>query len=262
MSIIKTPADLLRWLQLAYRKCADTLHELSKNERADEGGAEVNQARPLSFRVSSAEETARSWRRESAQAAAWQELANAVSVAHDWLDVNPLPECPPRPGTLSATGPFGVQGLSPELIAAAYSALVRFLSAGLAAGGAAAGNRKRKPGIAQDEANVRARKALKDPPPKGKKRWSYRTLAKAIGCGAGQVSELSAWQAYAESHGLKRDKGQAAPKAVSLTARSLAKEDSAAALDRLRLAELERAAAQQIAEGEVDRKQYRRRRRV
>ena len=126
--------------------------------------------------------------------------------------------------------------------------------------GAMAG--KRKPRIARDEANVRARKALKGRPPKGNKRWSYRTLAKAIGCGAGQVSELSAWQAYAESHGLKRDKGQTAPKAVSLTAGRLAKEDSAAALERLHQAELEKVVAEQRADDEADRKQYRRRPKV
>ena len=50
-------------------------------------------------------------------------------MAHDWLDVNPLPGCPQRPETLSTpTGIFGCHNSSPELIAAAYSALVRFLS--------------------------------------------------------------------------------------------------------------------------------------
>lgn len=131
-----------------------------------------------------------------------------------------------------------------------------------AAGGLAAEKGKRKPRITKDEANVRAREALKGRVPKGKRRWSQRTLAKAIGCAVGQVPELPAWQAYAEEHGLKRDKGDAAPKPVSLTEGTLAKQDSAAASERLRLAQLERVAAEQIADGAVDRKRYPRRRKV
>jgi hypothetical protein len=92
--------------------------------------------------------------------------------------------------------------------------------------GADAKLKQPKPGrparVGRDEANLRARAALKARPPRGG-RWSQRTLAKAIGCSAGLVSVLPAWQAYAEERGLG-GKGPSVPKAVSLTPAVLAGE--------------------------------------
>jgi hypothetical protein len=116
--------------------------------------------------------------------------------------------------------------------------------------------------IERDEANARARGALRGRPPKGNKRWTQRTLAKAIGCSSGIITKLRAWQAYTEERGLKSVHKAAAPKAVSLTDGALATEDGQAAMERLRLAEIEKAAAEQIAESEADRRHYRRRRKV
>jgi hypothetical protein len=91
-----------------------------------------------------------------------------------------------------------------------------------------------RPRIKRDEANVRARAALRNRPPRGKKRWTVRDLAKAIGCSGGLVPNLPAWEAYAEEHSLKRDKAHAAPKAVALTRKVLANEGcSDAQLERL-----------------------------
>ena len=79
-----------------------------------------------------------------------------------------------------------------------------------------------KGSIDREEANRRAREALKGRPPKGK-RWSLRTLADAIGCSTTLVHGLPAWRTYADEHGLTR-KEAAAPKAVSLTPAVLANE--------------------------------------
>jgi hypothetical protein len=76
--------------------------------------------------------------------------------------------------------------------------------------------------ISREEANLRARDALKGPPPRGKKRWTERTLARAIGCSPAQVHSLPAWRAYYEEHGVK--KKATAPKAVGLTDAVLANE--------------------------------------
>ncbi len=80
---------------------------------------------------------------------------------------------------------------------------------------------KNKPRITREEANLRAREALKNRPPKAK-RWSIRKLADAIGCSPGLAASLPAWQAYAVDHGLTRR--DAAPKAVSLTDATLGSE--------------------------------------
>jgi hypothetical protein len=67
--------------------------------------------------------------------------------------------------------------------------------------------------ITKNEANVRAQEALKGRLPKGRKRWSERALATAIGCSPGLVHNLPAWKGYQESH---CEKKTPAPKAVSL----------------------------------------------
>ncbi|MGA2259559.1 MAG: hypothetical protein ABSG53_33200 [Thermoguttaceae bacterium] len=72
----------------------------------------------------------------------------------------------------------------------------------------------KRPSIRRGEANLRARDALKGKPPKGKKRWTQRTLAKAIGCSATQAGKLPAFRAYLEENCKTKT---AAPKTVSLT---------------------------------------------
>ena len=57
-------------------------------------------------------------------------------------------------------------------------------------------NKSKPKGISSTEANIRAREALKNRPPRGKKRWTVRMLADAIGCSYSLVPELPAWQAY------------------------------------------------------------------
>ena len=77
------------------------------------------------------------------------------------------------------------------------------------------GNRESKPGRPnKEEMNLRAREALKGRPPKGRKRWTTRTLSKVIGCSANFVLKLPAWRAYYADHGPKR---KGAPKAVAFT---------------------------------------------
>jgi hypothetical protein len=88
---------------------------------------------------------------------------------------------------------------------------------GSSAGKPAAGGKNKQTRTGATEANLCARKALKGKPPKGRRRWTCRSLAKAIGCSSGLVPDLPAWQAYAEDHGLKRHAKDHALKAVSLT---------------------------------------------
>ncbi len=109
--------------------------------------------------------------------------------------------------------------------------------------------------ITREEANLRAREALKNRPPRGKKRWTQRTLAKAVGCADGMVSRLPAWQAYAADRGLTR-REPAAPKAVSLTEAVLAKEG------REDGEELQRLTGQQAADDKAERRGHRQRKRV
>jgi hypothetical protein len=84
-----------------------------------------------------------------------------------------------------------------------------------AAAGAKTGNRKRRKGpkITKEEANTRARDALK-----AKQKWSVRKLAEAIGCSEGLVAKLPAWRTWLDEHKPKRDR---APKAISATSKVL-----------------------------------------
>jgi hypothetical protein len=71
-------------------------------------------------------------------------------------------------------------------------------------------NRKSKNSrVSLAEANLRAREALPT-----RKHWSQRSLAKAIGCAAGQVPNLPAYQAWRDAHLPQRPK---APQAISAT---------------------------------------------
>ena len=58
------------------------------------------------------------------------------------------------------------------------------------------------------------RTALKGKPPKGTKRWTQRSLAKAIGCSPTLTGGLPAWIAYYAEHSKTKAK---APRAVGLT---------------------------------------------
>jgi hypothetical protein len=113
---------------------------------------------------------------------------------------------------------------------------------------------KGRPRISADEANIRARGALKGKPPKGPK-WSQRTLAKVIGCAIGQISRLPAWQAYAEENGQQRNKRYSLPKAVGLTDKVL---ETAGQND----AELQRLMAEQRADDLAEKMRHRRRKTV
>ncbi len=73
-----------------------------------------------------------------------------------------------------------------------------------------------KPAMSLEEANLKARDLLKGRPSK-KSRWSVRSLAKAIGCSSGLVGKLQAWQAYAESNGLRNSDKIPRPNAMRLT---------------------------------------------
>ena len=86
----------------------------------------------------------------------------------------------------------------------------------------AAAPRDGTPRVSKEEANLRARDALRARPPKGQ-RWTVRKLATAIGCSAGLAAGLPTWRAYAEEHGLTGQKS-ALPKVVSLTDGVLANE--------------------------------------
>ena len=88
----KTPADLLRWLQLPkFGEWLVALRQLSgRIERYNADWEYGNDGLPYPPKPSAAE------------SAALTGLADVVSVAHDWLDGNPAPGCPPRPETLSA----------------------------------------------------------------------------------------------------------------------------------------------------------------
>ncbi|MCE5303090.1 MAG: hypothetical protein LLF97_08285 [Planctomycetaceae bacterium] len=70
-----------------------------------------------------------------------------------------------------------------------------------------------KAAISKDEANLRAREALKNT----KTTWSERKLAKAIGCSAGLVHKLPAWRAHQEELAMKGKKTAGGPKACGLT---------------------------------------------
>jgi hypothetical protein len=109
-----------------------------------------------------------------------------------------------------------------------------------------------KPRITKEEANLRAREALKGRAPKGN-RWSLRALSKAIGCSDGMVPKLPAWQAYREEKGLR--KGPAAPKGVTLS-------DKISETEGKPDEELERLIAEQDADRTADVRQYRRRKHV
>ena len=75
------------------------------------------------------------------------------------------------------------------------------------------GSRKEKrQRISREEANFRAREALKNP-----KLRSVRKLAEAIGCSEGLVAQLPAWRAYQEELERCGEKKVRAPKAVGLT---------------------------------------------
>jgi hypothetical protein len=78
--------------------------------------------------------------------------------------------------------------------------------------------------IRRDEANLRARKALRGKPPGGKPAWTQRTLAHAIGCSPGLVTKLPAWQTYRQEHVPSGKKKAGGPRAVGLTASVLANE--------------------------------------
>jgi hypothetical protein len=71
---------------------------------------------------------------------------------------------------------------------------------------------KNRPRISRDEANIRAREALKNP-----KVSSVRKLAKAIGCSDGLASTLPAWTARQEELRRRGKKNGSVPKAVGLT---------------------------------------------
>jgi hypothetical protein len=108
----------------------------------------------------------------------------------------------------------------------------------------------KKPHIDREEANVRAREALKDPALR-----SVRALAKAIGCSEGRICRLPAWQAYQEQLKKQGKKEYPSPKAVSLTDGVLANEgrdDS----------ELQRLMDEQAEDDKAGQRQYRRRKRA
>lgn len=85
-----------------------------------------------------------------------------------------------------------------------------------------------RPRITAAEANLRARAALQNQ----RKRWGVRSLAEAIGCSQGLVSKLDAWRAYQDEREAKQ--GPAAPKAMTMTDRTLASEGREdAALEQL-----------------------------
>jgi len=111
----------------------------------------------------------------------------------------------------------------------------------------------------REEVNIRARDAIRGKPPEGKKRWTIRTFAKAIGCSTGLISELPAWRAYMEEHPRKTKK-PTLPRVVSLTPAVLANEGREDA-------ELQRLIAEQRGDDEGNplgpaRKQPRRRRQL
>ena len=125
---------------------------------------------------------------------------------------------------------------------------------------------KGKPRSKADEANLRAREALKGKPPNGAKRWSWRSLARAIGCSGGLIEKLPAWHAYADLHPECRRKDRPAPKAVSLSPGILADEGrDDEELERLKSQELERLQSltqivtEHVDEDRADRRRYRRR---
>jgi len=101
----------------------------------------------------------------------------------------------------------------------------------------------------RDEANIRAREALRNT----RKKWSVRSLAKAIGCSQGLVGKLPVWQAYQTDH----PRTPKAPKAVSLTDHLLATTSADSDGD-----ELQRLIAEQRNEDTAERRQYRRRAKV
>ncbi len=107
---------------------------------------------------------------------------------------------------------------------------------------------KEKQRISKQEAEIRARKALKGRPPKGKW-WSAETLRKAIGCAKGQVPNLPAWQEYSDQKRKAQGKKPAATRAVRLTDGVLANEGHADA-------ELQRLTEEQAAEEKADERQY------
>ncbi|MBU4273122.1 MAG: hypothetical protein KKA28_14775 [Planctomycetes bacterium] len=76
----------------------------------------------------------------------------------------------------------------------------------------------KRPRVTRQEANLRAREALKN----RRIKWTYRGLAGAVGCSGGLVPKLPAWQAYKEEIQGQRKKKTPAPKAVSLTDKVLA----------------------------------------
>jgi hypothetical protein len=77
-----------------------------------------------------------------------------------------------------------------------------------------------KPRITRDEANLRAREALKNT----KMKWSERKLAKAIGCSPPLVHLLPAWRAHQEALTQQGKKKTPIPKAVGLTDKMLSTE--------------------------------------
>ncbi|HEX4143767.1 MAG TPA: hypothetical protein VHY91_09560 [Pirellulales bacterium] len=80
---------------------------------------------------------------------------------------------------------------------------------------------KGKRRISKDEANLRARDALKGKPTGGG-RWTVRKLAKAVGCSAGLVNELSAWLAHPDREAGKSRKAKPAERRSPLSLETVA----------------------------------------
>ncbi len=106
---------------------------------------------------------------------------------------------------------------------------------------------KTRPRITKEEANIRAREALK-----ASNDWSVRKLAKTIGCSDGLANDLPAWKAWLEE---RRPSGEPAPKAIRATDKLL---DGIGEPD----AQLQLLIGEQQADQKADSRGYRRRAKV